>query len=49
MDWLIDLVYYEGNLPKTCIALLGLFVVLYLFFTGVSVLKGAVTSVGNVR
>lgn len=45
MDWLIDMVYYEGNLVKTCIALLGVFVLMYVFFVGVSVLKQAVTSV----
>lgn len=45
MDWLIDMVYYEGNLPKTCLALLAVFVLMYLFFVGVSVLKQAVGSV----
>lgn len=44
MDWLIDMVYYEGNLPKTCLSLLALFILMYLFFTGVSVLKQAVGS-----
>lgn len=45
MDWLLEMVYYEDNLPKTCIAVLAVFILMYVFFAGVSVLKQAVTSV----